>query len=95
MLRCNMDTVLSPPLRLELDDVLGNMVHARRNDDLGRLALLTYWEVRRWARVAHHDALAARAADLVLNQPLPSRIAFLAIVDDVIDELERIQAEAR
>ena len=85
---------LLPPLKLELEDVLGSMVHARRNNDLGRLALLTYWEVRRWARLAHRDALAARAADVVLTQPLPSRVAFLEIVDTVIEELQRIQAEA-
>ncbi len=37
---------------------------------------------------------AARASDVVLNQPHPDRAAFLAIIDTVIDELKRIQAEA-
>ena len=90
-----MNAGMPSPMLLELDDVLGNLMHARRTDDLGRLALLTYWEVRRWARIARRDALAARAADLVLNQPHPSRLAFLEIVDAVIDELKRIQTEAR
>lgn len=94
MLRCNMTTTTNPSLRLDLEDVLGSLMHARRNDDLGRLALLTYWDVRRWARIAHRDALAARASDVVLNQPHPNRAAFLAIIDTVIDELKRIQAEA-
>jgi len=93
MLHCNMNPGLPPPMMLDLEDVLGSMIHARRADDLGRLALLTYWEVRRWARIAHRDALAARAADLVLHQPHPSRVAFLEIVDTVIDELQRILAE--
>lgn len=94
MLQCNMMTTNTPSLRLDLEDVLGSLMHARRNDDLGRLALLTYWDVRRWARIAHRDALAARASDVVLNQPHPDRAAFLAIIDTVIDELKRIQAEA-
>jgi hypothetical protein len=93
MLHCTMNPALPPPLLLDLEDVLGSLVCARREDDLGRLALLTYWEVRRWARTAHRDALAARAADLVLNHPHPSRGAFLEIVDTVIDELNRILAE--
>ncbi len=91
MLHCNMASCSTTALHLELEDVLGNLQHARRRGDLGRLALLTYWEVRRWARSAHRDALAARAADVVLGQPHPSRTAFLAIVDSVIDELERIR----
>lgn len=77
------------PLQLELEDVLGNLQHARRAGDLGRLAALTYWEVRRWARMTHRNALAELASDLVTQQPHPSRAAFLAIVDEVILELER------
>ena len=91
MLHRAMTPELSSPLRLSLEDVLGNLRHARRSGDLGRLALLTYWDVRKWARWAHREALAERAADLVAKQPHPNRSAFLAIVDEVIDELERIR----
>lgn len=91
MLQCSMRTELPPKLRLELDDVLGNLRHARRNDDLGRLAVLTYWEVRSWARSAHKDALAELASDLITKEPLPSRSAFLAVVDTVIAEMEQIR----
>lgn len=91
MLHCNMDQTLHPNLLLDLDDVLGNMHHARRTGDLGRLALLTYWEAGKWARRAHRDALAARARDVMIQQPHPDRTAFLTIVDDVIRELERIR----
>ena len=94
MLHCNMNTELPSALRLDLEDVLGNLQYARRMGDLGRLVHLTYWDVRKWARWAHRDALAQRAADLVNGQPQPSRSALLAIVDDVIQELERIRVES-
>jgi hypothetical protein len=93
MLHCNMGSQIPPSLGLAFDDVLGSLQYARRIGDLGRLAHVTYWEVRKWARWAHRDALAERAADLVKGQPQPSRAAFLAIVDDVISEMERIRAE--
>lgn len=93
MLHRNMASQSPPSLGLEFDDVLGSLQYARRIGDLGRLAHVTYWDVRKWARWAHRDALAERAADLVKAQPQPSRAAFLAIVDDVIAELERIRAE--
>lgn len=80
-----------PSIALELDDVLGCLRHARRADDLGRLALLTYLDVRRWARRAHEDALAELASELITRQPHPSRSAFLAQVDRLIQELERIR----
>ncbi len=94
MLHRNMIACSASPHRLELEDVLGSLQHARRRGDLGQLALLTYWEVRRWARTTRRDALAARAADVVLGQPHPNQAAFLAIVDAVIDELERIHSDA-
>lgn len=85
-----MDNGLSPSLRLNLEDVLGSLQHARRTGDLGRLALLTYWDVRKWARWARRAALAELAADVVTQQPHPSRAAFLDRVDAIIAELERI-----
>ncbi len=91
MLHRNMDQTLHPDLLLDLDDVLGNLQHARRAGDLGRLALLTYWEAGKWARRARRDALAARAQDVMIQQPHPDKAAFLSIVDDVIHELERIR----
>mgnify|MGYP007130731384 CR=1 FL=1 len=92
MLRCSMNSApVSTALQLDLEDVLGSLQHARRSGDLGRLALLTYWEVRKWARRAHKDALAALAADVVAKQPFPSRTAFLSLVDEVIREMEQIR----
>ena len=79
--------------RLGLDDLLADLVHARRNGDLGRLALLAYCEVRRWARTAGEGDLAGHAARLVLDSPQPNRDAFLAQVDELISALERLRVE--
>ncbi|MFM2059911.1 MAG: hypothetical protein RLY71_4296 [Pseudomonadota bacterium] len=92
MLRRTMDAILPPTLQLQLDDVLGNLRYARRTDDLGRLALLTYCEVRRWARCAHQDSLAEQACELVARTPHRSRSEFLSLVDEVISELEQIRS---
>jgi len=91
MLHCNMKPQLSPALQTDLEDVLGNLVSARRSGDLGRLALLAYWDVRKWARWARRDALAEVASELVTAQPYPSREAFLEAIDTLIRELERIR----
>lgn len=91
MLHCNMNSILHPTLQLQLEDVLGNLQHARRTDDLGRLALLAYCDVRRWARNAHQEALAERACELVTRMPHPSRAEFLSMVDEVIRELEQLR----
>jgi hypothetical protein len=91
MLHCTMSHALQVSDRLELDDVLGNLLYARREEDLGRLAHIAYWDVRRWARKAHLESLAERASDLIIRQPHPSRSAFLEQVDDVIHELEEIR----
>jgi hypothetical protein len=91
MLHCTMSATSTTPLQLQLEDVLAGLQHARRTNDLGRLALLTYCEVRRWARWAQRDALAERASDIITKLPHPSRSEFLSIVDEVITELELIR----
>ena len=88
MLRCNM-TQLSQNLRLGLEDLLGELRYARRIDDLGRLAAISYCDVRRWARLAGKEGLAERAAEIVTECPHPSRASFLVDVDHLIDEMER------
>ena len=87
MLQCNMNT--SPaPIQLGLEDLLGELQYARRNGDLGRLALLAYCEVRRWARAAGEHALAEHATVLVTHSPKVSREAFMHEVDALIVQLE-------
>jgi hypothetical protein len=74
-------------LQLGLDDLLGDLRFARRRDDLGRLALICYCEVRRWARMAGCQDLAEHS-EMVMNAPPESREAFLARIDSLIVELE-------
>lgn len=94
MLHCTMNTLKgSKQLKVELDDILGSLQFARRNEDLGRMALLTYWDVRRWARVANQGMLAEHAAQAITDHPHPTREEFLHVIDDVIHELESIQKD--
>ena len=79
-------------LRHGLEDILGDLRFARRSGDLGRLALLAYCEVRRWAREADVEVLARHSSALVNNFPYASRDKFLAAIDELIDELEQVQA---
>jgi len=77
-------------LQLRLDDLLAELQHARRRDELGRLALLIYCEVRCWARQANETALAALSGAMFTEQPHVSREIFLAQVDSLIAKLEII-----
>jgi hypothetical protein len=80
---------MSQPLQLGLDDLLGDLRYARKSVDLGRLALLAYCEVRRWARMAGEGELAAHASAMITRVPYANREEFLAQVDDLIAELAR------
>lgn len=90
MLQCNMN-VSSLSLQNGLEDILGDLRFARRKGDLGRLALLAYCEVRRWARQAEAQELAQHSSALVNNFPHASRDDFLAGVDELIAELEHVR----
>ncbi|MDQ2736873.1 MAG: hypothetical protein M3Y55_18210 [Pseudomonadota bacterium] len=79
-------------LRLALEDVLADLWHARRSEDVGRLALLSYCDVRRWARVADRELLARHSQELVLGCPYASREDFLSAVDRLIAETEQAHA---
>jgi hypothetical protein len=78
----------SQHLQVGLEDLLGDLRYARRSGDLGRLALLSYCEVRRWARMAGYDRLAEHASELITQAPHASREEFLTEVDGLIAELE-------
>ena len=79
---------LSMDMQVGLDDLLGDLWYARRRGDLGRLALLSYCEVRRWARLAGEQRVAAHSSELITHAPHASRAEFLAQVDELIVELE-------
>ena len=87
MLHCNMTTAMN--LQLGLEDLLADLRHARRQGDLGRLALISYCEVRRWARDAGEPELAELSSGLISSSPHASRETFLAHIDHVIFDLER------
>lgn len=88
-------TAGSPNLRLKLEDVLVDLLHARRAGDLGRLALLSYCEVRRWARLAGERELAAHSSELMTEQPHATRDEFLRRIDCLIAELEGVRERLR
>jgi hypothetical protein len=90
MLHRNMNAPLS--LRLGLDDLLADLQHARRQGDLGRLALVACFDVRRWARQAGENGIAARSAAIFTHPPHASREAFLEQVDTLVHDLEMVQA---
>lgn len=79
---------LPPHLRVDLEDLAAQVAHARRGQELGRLALLCYCEVRPWARSAKEERLAERAWTLSVQSVPTSRNAFLKKVDLLIAELE-------
>jgi hypothetical protein len=90
MLHCNMST--SNSLQLCLDDLLADLRHARRRGDLGRLALIAYCDVRRWARQAGESGVAERSTAMFTGAPHASREAFLEQIDSLVLELEEVQS---
>jgi hypothetical protein len=64
------------------------MHHARRYQDMSRLALLAWCEVRRWARQAGETELAERSTALITDAPQVSRQQFMSEIDQVIEQLE-------
>jgi hypothetical protein len=89
MLRCNMTTLLS--IQLGLEDLLADLHHARRHQDLGRLALLAYCEVRSWARQAGEPGISEHSAQIFTRDPCVSKDAFLAKIDLLITALEQMR----
>lgn len=87
MLQRNMNK-LCDPLQRSLEDLLGELIHARRQGDMGRLALLAYCEVRRWARQAGEDVLAEQSTELFTRHPHASKAQFMQQIDELIAELE-------
>ena len=78
-------------LQSGLDDLLGDLQRARGSGDLGRLALLAYCEVRRWARVAGEQSLAVQSSELIHHIPHPSREAYMAEIDALIAALQQVR----
>ena len=74
-----------------LDDLLADLQHARKRGDLGRLAFVSYCDVRRWAREAGRSVLADQAKRLITESPHQSHDDFLRQVDELISALEALR----
>ena len=90
MLHCNVNTS-SVSLKNGLDDILRDLRFFRKNGDLGRLALLAYCDVRRWAREAGAPDLAKHSSALVNHLPHLGHDEFLAAIDVLIADLEHVR----
>ena len=75
--------------QLGLDDLLADLQHARRCDELGRLALLAYCDVRCWARQAGELDVAEHSTAIFTEHPHASKADFLERVDHLISELQQ------
>ena len=91
MLQCNMND--STNIQLGLEDLLAELHFARRNEQLGQLALLAYCEVKGWARRAGKSDLADTALRMFSDSPCASKDAFLHGIDDLIATLELHERE--
>jgi hypothetical protein len=91
MLQFNMNDSID--IQLGLEDLLAELHFARRNDHLGRLALLAYCEVKGWARRAGMSDLADSALRMFSENPCASKDAFLQGIDDLIAKLELHERE--
>jgi hypothetical protein len=87
MLQCNMTSALG--IQLGLEDLLADLHHARRQGELGRLALLASCETRSWARQAGKTDISDKACRMFIQQPCVSKDEFLGKVDELITILER------
>jgi hypothetical protein len=75
--------------------LLADLHHARKHDQLGRLALLAYCEVKGWARRAGKPDVADEALQMFSQSPCLSKDAFLAGIDNLIATLELHEQEYR
>jgi hypothetical protein len=91
MLQCNMTHILA--IQLGLEDLLADLHFARRHEELGRLALLAYCEVKGWARRAGKPDVADKALQMFSENPCLSKNEFLAGIDNLIATLELHEKE--
>jgi hypothetical protein len=76
-----------------LEDLLADLYYARKNDQLGRLALLAYCEVKGWARRAGKPDVADTALRMFSENPSLSKDEFLRSIDSLIATLELHERE--
>lgn len=91
MLRCNMTNSLN--IQLALEDLLADLHYARKHEQLGRLALLAYCEVKGWARHAGKPTVADLALRMFSQNPCLSKDDFLQNIDRLIATLQLHEEE--
>lgn len=93
MLQCTMNNTLH--IQLALEDLLADLHYSRKHDQLGRLALLAYCEVKGWARQASKPDVADTALRMFAENPCVSKGEFLQRIDQLIATLELHDQEYR
>jgi hypothetical protein len=78
----------SNAIQMGLEDLLADLQHARRSQQLGRLALLAYCEVKTWARQAGKPDIADGATKMFTQTPCVCKEEFLSNIDSLIATLE-------
>lgn len=91
MLHCNMTHSIN--IQLGLEDLLADLHFARKHDQLGRLALLAYCEVKGWARRAGKPDVADSALRMFAENPCVNKKEFLQGIDNLIATLELHEGE--
>jgi hypothetical protein len=74
--------------QLALEDLLADLHFARKHEQLGRLALLAYCEVKGWARRSGKLDVAEVALKMFSENPCVSKREFLLGIDALIETLE-------
>jgi hypothetical protein len=80
-------------IQLALEDLLADLHFARKNEQLGRLALLAYCDVKRWAREAGKSDVADMALRMFAEKPCLSKEAFLCGIDQLLGSLQSHESE--
>jgi hypothetical protein len=86
MLQCSMNKSIA--IQLILQDLLADLNYARKHDQLGRLALLAYCELKSWARQAGKPEIADLAMRMFSENPCPTKDEFLQRIDRLIASLQ-------
>ena len=74
--------------QLILEDLLADLNYARKHDQLGRLALLAFCELKGWARQAGKPEIADMAMRMFSENPCRSKGEFLQSIDRLIATLQ-------
>jgi len=80
-------------IQLALEDLLADLRFARKNEQLGRLALLAYCDVKRWARQAGKSDVADIVLRMFADKPCPTKEDFLRGIDQLLGSLQTHENE--